>query len=670
MMLSLRAKLYSLVIAAIALVAVPIILLTYHKLQEISLKREQESFGNVVVLVEDNISSRYLSLLSSEISSVLRRKSQLRNIALLARGTWDDLHTQPPAERQRIMENWMPPLASFDLHFDLFDTDGTAVLGDSLLRRLVADPEARDVKGIMVKSMLRAERLPAEGLFAVITPSAGQDSREETVLTFFLPSAVDGKVVALAVALSDIVAEAGTKEEQLIHSTQEKFDTLQLYENGFISLWSGDGRLLAHKGNPLGREWSFMPAKGMEQARKTGFVDFVQDASEEQGDVDSTVFRIVYFKALDWYLVAAVPRADMEASTNAHIRRLVGLAMLSAVFGVAGMLLVTTKLIQPLRTLTRQAKALADIDLAEVARAVGRSPLPALADELPSGRRDEVGTLATAFGDMSRALDRNIRKLMDTTAVKERMQGELNAAREIQMGILPDPDTSRHRDCLIAALLKPAKEVGGDLYDYFQAPDGRQVVVVGDVADKGVPAALFMSTTVTLVRYALAQGTGPAEVMQSINDRLSSNNPGCMFVTLFLGLFDPTTGKMEYLNGGHCRPLVVDTRGQVRALEGMSGPVVGAMPGMEYTAHHTVLEPDETCLLYSDGVSEAMDPDARLFGEERIRRVLAACAGRTPEQIVDAVYEAVLAHRLDAAQSDDITMLCFTGKNEATVGKA
>jgi sigma-B regulation protein RsbU (phosphoserine phosphatase) len=231
------------------------------------------------------------------------------------------------------------------------------------------------------------------------------------------------------------------------------------------------------------------------------------------------------------------------------------------------------------------------------------------------------------------------------------------------MGILPVADAPAHPDCLVASFLEPAKEVGGDLFDFFQVADGRQALIIGDVSDKGVPAALFMSMTVTLVRFALAQISDPAEVMTRINDRLSENNPGCMFVTLFIGIFDPATGELEYANGGHCQPLVTGPDGSVHAIDGMSGPVVGAMGGMPYKLHRTVLGAGETCLLYSDGVSEAMDEERRLFGEDRIEGLLAAHGGDTPEEILRRVHEAIESHRGTAAQSDDITMLCFTRRS-------
>ena len=665
MILSLRTKLFSLVVAAIALAAVPIILLTFREINDMSLRRERESFGNAVVLVEDNIGSRYLGLLANNILGVMQHKNQLRQMAILARTTWLDMEGLPDGAGERVIGSWARPLLGFGLHLDLFEASGARILGSPLIRELAMDPERTDLKGRPIATMMRHERLPADGMFAVF--GLDQDlvgvlpGAPGPLLVYFLPVPQREAVIALAMQLSDMQKEAAATERQIADSTQEKFDSLELHENGFLALISGDSRILAFKGNPQGREEGFIPREGLNQAREKGFVDFT-----DQGAGDgSRVFRIAHFKALDWYIVAAVPRDEMEAPARTLLRRMVAFALGSAVLSILGMLLVTARLIKPLRTLTGQAKALAGIDLTQATSVcdAGDSPLLALARELPVGQRDEVGTLAAAFGDMGRALDQNIRTLMETTTIKQRMEGELNAARDIQMGILPAADAPSHPDCLVASFLEPAKEVGGDLFDFFQVADGRQAIIIGDVSDKGVPAALFMSMTVTLVRFALAQISDPAEVMTRINDRLSENNPGCMFVTLFIGIFDPATGELEYANGGHCQPLVVDPAGSVRAIEGMSGPVVGAMDGIPYELHRTVLGARETCLLYSDGVSEAMDEERHLFGEDRVEKLLSVHGVDTPEDILRRMHEAIAAHRGAAAQSDDITMLCFTRRS-------
>jgi sigma-B regulation protein RsbU (phosphoserine phosphatase) len=272
-----------------------------------------------------------------------------------------------------------------------------------------------------------------------------------------------------------------------------------------------------------------------------------------------------------------------------------------------------------------------------------------------------------AFSRMGRRLSANVRELMDATAVKERMLGELNAARNIQRSILPSPQGAPScANFSVAAFLEPAKEVGGDLYDFFPLASGRQAVIIGDVSDKGVPAALFMSMTVTLIRSALMSGQNPAEAMTRVNELLSARNTANMFVTLFIGVYEPTSGRLEYANGGHCFPVICSRHpvpdsgtSALRVLDRLSGPVVGALPDLGYTLLHERLEPGELCFLYTDGVSEAANEQEKFFGTARVMEVLLACGDAASESVLDAMYTAVIAFRGETPQSDDITMLAF-----------
>lgn len=652
MTFSLRTKLFLLVVASIALTVIPVIAFTYRDLQQSNAELERESFGNMVVLVEDSISSRYLNLLTNKVVDVLQRKAQLRRFSLLARAAWLDMHTAPSPMRDRFITNWTEQLASFGVHMDFFDAAGKPRRGSGQLALLSDDATRADFKGRPIGSLLDARNLPPEGEFAVFA-ARQSDGGHAPLLIQFLPVPETGHVIAAAMLLSDIVQQASYSEQQIIRSTQEKFHTLSLYRNGFISLISGSGELLAHQGNSIGRDVHLIPREALEEAKSKGQTEYIDEQAEQQ---DAAIFRVAYVKALDWYVVSAAPRAEIEAPANALVSKLASIALVAAFISIFGTLFITAKLITPLRALTRKTHELSAIDFSSPdAESVAMQGLP-------TKRSDEVGQLAKAFAVMGQALAHNVRELMDTTATKERMQGELNAAHDIQMGILPAPDAApRNASYRAAAFLEPAKEVGGDLYDFFVAPDGRQVVIIGDVSGKGVPAALFMSMTMTLCRYAIRSGLKPGEAMTRINDQLSENNPGCMFVTLFIGMFDPESGVLDYANGGHCLPYVVDASGDAPPflVEGMSGPLVGAMEGMEYTEQRIVLEPGQRCLLYTDGVTEAMNEALELFDETRLAQTLNEHRNDTPEEILQAIYAATVTYRGAAEQSDDITMLCF-----------
>jgi sigma-B regulation protein RsbU (phosphoserine phosphatase) len=249
----------------------------------------------------------------------------------------------------------------------------------------------------------------------------------------------------------------------------------------------------------------------------------------------------------------------------------------------------------------------------------------------------------------------------------ERLERELDAAREIQLGMVPTvfPAPTPERPIELFATLEPARQVGGDLYDVFYTDDGVLCFVVADVSDKGAPAALFMARTKTLIRLVatLARGTGggppePAEVIAQVNIDLCRENRHGMFVTLFLGMLDPVTGALRYCNAGHGAPYVLGAAGAV-PLTGGKGKPVGIRPTFGYVTAAAALAPGDGLFLYTDGITEAMDPDGALFSEERLEETLRLLAGKPPDAVVGAVMDAVRAFSGAAPQSDDIAALAL-----------
>ena len=670
MTFSLRAKLFSLVTASIALAAVPIIVLSYTSLNNTVLKREQSSFANMVMLVEDNISTRYLNMLTNEVLYVVHAKNRLRRVTGLARATILSLPSMPESDRQRLFTSWREPLAGSDVHLALLRKDGKDICSGLMQRFLLED--RFDMKNQPLQAFLRPGKVPAEGEFSVFrlranerlsSPDAsGKKDEALSLLVFFLPVSERQQMLVAGIPLQEsLLTSTDSAESEFVSGLQERLRNLALYPGSGIAVIDGKKRIIAQRGNTAGL--GSIGKESLEQARRTHPLEFTSEGTE---DAPASLVRIAYFKPLDWFVVASVPLRELSASAHALVYRLVGVAFCLLLLCLLATLWLTARVTRPLRVLTGKALTVAETDFS----ASSGSLRAAFEADLPVERGDEVGQLSRAFLNMGQALDDNIHRLMETTSVKERMQGELNAAHDIQIGILQPAEAAPSLpDYAVAAMLVPAKEVGGDLYDYFTAPDGRQAVVIGDVSDKGVSAALFMSMTVTLVRYALSQGQDPASAMAHINNCLSGNNPSCMFVTLIIGLFDPRTGVLEYANGGHCAPLIInDKDGVCRRLDAVSGPLVGGMPDMAFSLLSAQLEEGDTCLFYTDGVSEALDAGLNLFGEERIRRSFTASRGKTPEDVMKAVYAEVLEYRGETAASDDITMLCFVRKRAGNTG--
>lgn len=242
------------------------------------------------------------------------------------------------------------------------------------------------------------------------------------------------------------------------------------------------------------------------------------------------------------------------------------------------------------------------------------------------------------------------------------LEREIDIAREIQAGFLP-AELPQPEGWRLAACFEPARQVGGDFYDAFPLEDGRIAVVVADVCDKGVGAALFMALFRSLLR-ALAEHTlGPGEapdarlreLVGAVNDYIArTHGDANMFATMFVGLFDPASGALAYVNGGHESPALAGAAG-VRGRLAPTGPAVGMMPGMEYAVAHADIAPGETLLLFTDGATDARDPAGTLFGEARLLSLLAP--GADAAATVAGVRDAVHAHAAGTPPFDDLTLL-------------
>ncbi|HHH42722.1 MAG TPA: response regulator [Gammaproteobacteria bacterium] len=246
-------------------------------------------------------------------------------------------------------------------------------------------------------------------------------------------------------------------------------------------------------------------------------------------------------------------------------------------------------------------------------------------------------------------------------AQNERMEAELNLGRDIQMSMMPQdfPDISRNERFSLYACLEAAHELGGDFYDFFYLGDDRLCFCVGDVSGKGVPAALFMAVSKTLVRSAARRSTSTAAVLDRVNVSLSADNDGCMFVTLFLAVCDLRSGVVTCTNAGHNPPFVIGLDGGIRRLDARHGPVAGALEGVAYREEQVRLEPGETLLLFTDGVTEAASEDGELFSGARLENHVQQVAQPDPEALVKSIVSAVHDFEGAAEQADDITVLAF-----------
>ena len=254
---------------------------------------------------------------------------------------------------------------------------------------------------------------------------------------------------------------------------------------------------------------------------------------------------------------------------------------------------------------------------------------------------------------------RNERKLNKAQIIQERLGSELRIAQEIQMGMLPKeflPYPDRN-DLQISGSLVPAREVGGDIYDFFLR-DEKLFFCIGDVSGKGVPSAIIMAEIHSQFRMATVHETNPAHIMQTLNIASCDGNEKNIFITFFIGVLDLPTGRFRYCNAGHDVPyLIANTASEPVPLPVISNIPIGLFPEFEFKMQQTIIEKDTTIFLYTDGLTEAKNPAHKQFGIERIEKTLTGHSDDSPEQMIERMNQQVHAFMEQEEQSDDLTML-------------
>lgn len=301
-----------------------------------------------------------------------------------------------------------------------------------------------------------------------------------------------------------------------------------------------------------------------------------------------------------------------------------------------------------------------------------------LDQHVPIRGRDEVNQLGEALNEMADALRQ--REEIERTLDEERAQGariesELQIARQTQLGLLPHTfNLPQHPpEVDIHASIEPAREVGGDFYDVIYLEDGRVGMVIGDVSGKGVPASLHMAITKSLIEATARHGTlSPNEVLERVNQELARNNEQMVFITVFLAILDPATGILTYSNAGHNPPLMLREGGRVELVSGR-GVALGVDEDATYVQWTTPMMPHDSLLLYTDGVTEAFNPQEEMFDETGLKTAMADMRGRSSRDVVQQIVEAVRTFADGAPQSDDLTLMavryCGTGSAAAATGE-
>ncbi|MCF7708536.1 MAG: SpoIIE family protein phosphatase [Verrucomicrobia bacterium] len=445
---------------------------------------------------------------------------------------------------------------------------------------------------------------------------------------------------------------------------EQMIKELPLGEDGYGLLMSRNGTYVSHPMPELVLNesvFSIAEQRGEPELRavgqrmvsgRSGILPFVSFAT---GELSWLAFTSL--ESADWTMAALISLEEMRSEILKLSRR-------QAMVGFAGLLLLCLAVRMIARSITRPISNLRDA-ADTLANGNLDSALP-----VPCGK-DEVASLTQAFGNMRDNLKRYMADLRKTTAARERMHSELRIAHDIQMGLVPKtfPPIPVRNDLDLFAVIEPAREVGGDFYDFFLLDEKRMVVAIGDVSGKGVPAALFMAVTRSFLRSAFRSDTDPAEVMTHVNAELNEGNESCMFVTLFFAVFDLSDGSLQYVNAGHNPPIILNSDGTLEWISSPRGPAAGVIEDAVYATGKTTLPAGAALILYTDGVTEAMNSDETLYGEERLEARLSASGGLLScRRLIDELLADIMEFTAGAEQSDDITILALKQKCAESTG--
>ncbi len=483
----------------------------------------------------------------------------------------------------------------------------------------------------------------------------------------------DGKTL-LAVVSSDLFLDE--MQEKVFSSVSEGGSVIIINQDGHV--------ILSPNEDGVFQVFDSAQAVDLRQNENTELAAFVSNAMQSKTgvrtlNVEGKNYYVagVPMETVGWTLVAAFdqdvagePARILQDSyrqietdamqtyreEKAHTRKYATILLVSLILIMLVITVIVGKrIVRPLNRITERIASLSEGDMEFEMEDVYRTG-------------DEIEVLAESFATISHKTVQYVDQVRRVTAEKERIGTELQMANEIQNSMLPHvfPPFPDRPELDIYASMTPAKEVGGDFYDFFMIDDDHLCLVMADVSGKSVPAALFMMISKVILQSCAMLGQSVSEILNKTNEALCSNNQVEMFVTVWLGILEISTGKITAANAGHEYPVLRRKDGRFEIFKDRHGFVVGGMPEMKYKEYEIQLHPGDKLFVYTDGVPEATNAGYELFGTDRMVDALNADPDASPEQLLQNVRNAVDDFVQDAEQFDDLTMMCLEYKGSKT----
>ncbi|MBP3736203.1 MAG: SpoIIE family protein phosphatase [Lachnospiraceae bacterium] len=494
---------------------------------------------------------------------------------------------------------------------------------------------------------------------------------EHPEVEYGYPIYVDGKLAA--------VLQGST----MLSVIQNFISDVWVGDNGFSIMVSNEGQLVYSPRESGELEMINDMSTDIRNTGNATLAALIRDALDKESgigkveiDGESYYAAFARMSSIGWTLITFVPESEVEQPTEALLSELDKISanaseQYSRSFRRSSLLLLIVvilliinasvaavsfsgKIINPIHVMTQRIE---DV--------TGEQFVFQMDDVYRTG--DEIEILANTFGKLSDQMEEYLRHILAMTAEKERVGTELALATRIQADMLPNkfPAFPDRQEFHVFASMTPAKEVGGDFYDFFFVDDDRLALVIADVSGKGIPAAMFMMMAKNMIQNQAMAGHSPQEVLGTVNQLICENNKEEMFVTVWFGILDLGSGILTAANAGHEYPIIKTPDGPFEVFKDKHGFVLGTMEGMRYKEYELHLEPGAKLFVYTDGLSEAQNSEEELFGRNRIVQALNSAMDEPPEGLLRAVDEAAAEFVGDAEQFDDLTMLCveYSGRS-------
>ena len=464
---------------------------------------------------------------------------------------------------------------------------------------------------------------------------------------------------------------------------QEFISDVGVGNNGFSIMVSDEGQLVYSPRNSGELEMVNDMSTDIRDTGNAALASLIHDALNQVNglgkveiDGESYYAAFARMNSLGWTLITFVPQSELEQpteallvemdniSSNANERYIDNFKRSSLLILMVVILLIASAFVAALSFSNKITNPI-HVMTQRIEEVTGERFVFKMDDVYRTG--DEIEILANTFGKLSDQMDGYIRNILAMTAEKERAGTELALAARLQEDMLPNkfPAFPDRQEFHIFASMNPAREVGGDFYDFFFVDDDHLALVIADVSGKGIPAAMFMMMAKNMIQNQAMAGHSPQEVLGTVNQMIYENNKEEMFVTVWFGLLDLSSGILTAANAGHEYPMLKKPDGPFEVIKDRHGFVLGTMEGMKYREYELHLDPGAKLFVFTDGLSEAQNVEEELFGRDRIVQTLNSAMDEPPEGILRAVDQAVADFVGEAEQFDDLTMLCieYSGKS-------